>query len=155
MILVDGLNKRLSAEFRATVNSLVSLGTRAAFILVGPLLGFVVDGYGAEVAMLVLAVLFAPTMVVVLMILFNGISNEDTAREKETAGNVGLRLIADMNLALVAVTRREYVLVGSAPASLRETVTATNHQIHVLKIIAVSQSDFQPETSTAANTGQC
>lgn len=31
-----------------------------------------------------------------------------------------------MNLALVAVTRREYVLVGSAPASLRETVTATN-----------------------------
>ena len=85
VILVDGLNKRLSAEFRATVNSLVSLGTRAAFILVGPLLGFVVDGYGAEAAMLVLAVLFAPTMVVVLMILFNGISNEDTAREKETA----------------------------------------------------------------------
>ncbi len=85
VILADGLNRRLNAEFRATVNSLVSLGSRTAFILVGPLLGLVVDVYGVETALLALAVLFAPVLIIVLMILFNGINNENTAREKETA----------------------------------------------------------------------
>ena len=34
--------------------------------------------------MLILAGLFAPTLLVVLVILFNGITNENRAREKES-----------------------------------------------------------------------
>ena len=90
VILGDGLNKRLDAEFRATVNSMVSLGSRSVFILVGPLLGFVVDAWGVETAILVLAALFAPTSIVVLVILFKGIRNENTAQEKAPVVALGL-----------------------------------------------------------------
>jgi MFS family permease len=89
VILADGLNRRLNAEFRATVNSLVSLGSRTAFILVGPLLGLVVDVYGVETALLALAVLFAPVLIIVLMILFNGINNENSALEREVDSGLG------------------------------------------------------------------
>jgi hypothetical protein len=34
-----------------------------------------------------------------------------------------------MNPVFIAVTRREYILVGSAPASLLETVTSTNTEL--------------------------
>jgi hypothetical protein len=35
-------------------------------------------------------------------------------------------IIRDMNPVFIAVTHREYIHVGSAPASLLETVTSTN-----------------------------
>ncbi len=66
VIFYDALNKRLDAEFRATVNSLVSLGMRTIFIIAGPFLGFMVDSYGVNVSLLVLALWFLPTVIFAL-----------------------------------------------------------------------------------------
>ena len=66
VIFYDALNKRLDAEFRATVNSLVSLGMRSIFIVTGPVLGFVVDRYGVNLSLMVLAAWFLPTVAFVL-----------------------------------------------------------------------------------------
>lgn len=67
VIFYDALNKRLNAEFRATVNSLVSLGMRTIFIVAGPILGFLVDSYGVNISLLVLALWFLPTVIFALM----------------------------------------------------------------------------------------
>ena len=66
VIFYDALNKRLDAEFRATVNSLVSLGMRSIFIVAGPVLGYLVDHFGVNFSLLVLAAWFLPTAIVVL-----------------------------------------------------------------------------------------
>lgn len=58
--LFDGLNRRLDAEYRATINSILSLAVRALFIIAGPLLGFAVDEYGIYRSLLGLAVLCLP-----------------------------------------------------------------------------------------------
>lgn len=67
VIFYDALNKRLNAEFRATVNSLVSLGMRTIFIVAGPILGFLIDSYGVNISLLVLALWFLPTVIFALM----------------------------------------------------------------------------------------
>ena len=47
MVLIrDALNARVGGEMRATANSLVSLGTRVAFILMGPFMGWMMDKEG-------------------------------------------------------------------------------------------------------------
>jgi len=44
MVLIrDALNSRVGGEMRATANSLVSLGTRIAFIMMGPFMGWMMD----------------------------------------------------------------------------------------------------------------
>lgn len=50
VILKDALNSRISGELRATVNSMVGLGMRFVFIIGGPLLGWLIDNKGYEVA---------------------------------------------------------------------------------------------------------
>ncbi len=67
VIFYEALNKRLDAAFRATVNSLVSLGMRSIFILTGPVLGYLVDSYGIRVCLLVLAIWFLSTVAFVLL----------------------------------------------------------------------------------------
>ncbi len=81
VIFYDALNKRLSAEFRATVNSLVSLGIRTVFIIAGPLLGFIVDIYGVYVCLLVLAGWFLPTVMIVLIALAKEINHDNYQTE--------------------------------------------------------------------------
>lgn len=81
VIFYDALNKRLDAEFRATVNSLVSLGMRTIFIVAGPILGFMVDAYGVDVSLLVLAAWFLPTVIVVLCGLARQIQSDEKSRE--------------------------------------------------------------------------
>ncbi len=83
VIFYDALNKRLDAEFRATVNSLVSLGMRTIFILAGPILGFLVDNYGVNVSLLVLALWFLPTIIFVLLGLAEQIEAENQATERD------------------------------------------------------------------------
>ncbi|PCJ42536.1 MAG: MFS transporter [SAR86 cluster bacterium] len=78
VIFYDALNKRLDAEFRATVNSLVSLGMRSIFIVMGPILGFLVDSYGVNISLLVLAGWFLPTVIFVLF----GLSKQIKAKEE-------------------------------------------------------------------------
>lgn len=62
VLLYDGLNRRVDAHYRATINSLVSLGTRAVFIICGPLLGYLVDAYSLYVAVQLLLLLFTPLL---------------------------------------------------------------------------------------------
>ncbi len=81
VILADGLNKRLDAEFRATVNSIVSLGFRSIFIITGPLIGVLLDKQGVETSLIALAAIFTPIFGLVLVLLFNSIK-----QEKQTFG---------------------------------------------------------------------
>lgn len=76
VVFYAALNKRLSAEFRATVNSLVSLGTRGIFIVTGPLLGMIVDRQGVQNSLLVLAALFVPLFALVLFFLSKKIAGD-------------------------------------------------------------------------------
>ena len=51
MVLIrDALNARVGGDMRATANSLVSLGTRVAFIILGPFMGWMMDkdGFGLK-----------------------------------------------------------------------------------------------------------
>jgi MFS family permease len=50
VILKDALNSRITGELRATVNSIAGLGMRLVFIIGGPLLGWLIDNKGYEVA---------------------------------------------------------------------------------------------------------
>ncbi len=75
-LFYEALNKRVPGEFRATVNSLVSLAVRAVFIITGPLLGIAMDRQGITDTLLVLVAIFAPLMVLVLVPLFLRIRRE-------------------------------------------------------------------------------
>ncbi len=55
VILLNALNRRVPGCFRATVNSLNSLLFRFGFIVTGPMIGFVADGYGINSALYLLA----------------------------------------------------------------------------------------------------
>jgi MFS family permease len=59
VILRDALNQRIPSEFRATANSLASFGFRGAFVLTGPIVGYVFDLWGMSftLGMLVVATL--------------------------------------------------------------------------------------------------
>lgn len=83
VIFYDALNKRLDAEFRATVNSLVSLGMRTIFIVTGPILGFLVDSYGVNVSLVVLAAWFLPTVIFVLLALARQINHANRSEKTE------------------------------------------------------------------------
>ena len=56
VILRDALNQRVPSEFRATANSLASFGFRGAFVLTGPLVGYVFDLWGMTVTLTLLVV---------------------------------------------------------------------------------------------------
>jgi MFS family permease len=77
VVFFDALNRRLANEYRATINSITSLGIRAIFIVCGPALGFVIDQYGIIVALWVIVGLFTPTLGIILVILSRCISNGD------------------------------------------------------------------------------
>ena len=72
------------AEFRATVNSLVSLGMRSTFIVAGPILGFLVDSYGVNISFLVLAAWFLPTVIFVLF----GLAKQIQVKEQEKSAEL-------------------------------------------------------------------
>ncbi|MEP5764347.1 MAG: MFS transporter [Halieaceae bacterium] len=65
-LFYDALNRRVPGDFRATVNSLVSLGVRGLFILTGPLLGWSLDQYGITSTLLTLLCVFAPVFLLVI-----------------------------------------------------------------------------------------
>jgi hypothetical protein len=55
VILRDALNRRVPSEFRATANSLASFTFRGAFVLTGPVVGYVFDLWGMKVTLIMLA----------------------------------------------------------------------------------------------------
>lgn len=66
-LFYEALNQRVPGEFRATVNSLVSLGVRSTFIVTGPLLGIALDTQGMQATLLGLLAIFTPLMGLVLV----------------------------------------------------------------------------------------
>ncbi|MEH6587660.1 MAG: MFS transporter [Halioglobus sp.] len=66
-LFYEALNNRVPGEFRATVNSLVSLGVRSTFIVTGPMLGLALDTQGMQPTLLGLAAIFTPLMGLVLV----------------------------------------------------------------------------------------
>ena len=83
-LFYEALNRRVPGDFRATVNSLVSLAVRAIFIVTGPVLGFALDRYGMQATLLGLVALFAPVAALVLVPLVLRIRRE-RADDKDPA----------------------------------------------------------------------
>jgi MFS family permease len=55
VILRDALNRRVPGTYRATANSLASFGFRGAFVVTGPLVGYVLDLWGMSTTLWLLA----------------------------------------------------------------------------------------------------
>jgi len=86
VVLKDELNVRVPPSMRATANSISTLGVRFGFVLLGPLLGYLIDGYQHDTAFWVFAGLFAAIAIGVawpLMALMN-------AERKAKAAEAGL-----------------------------------------------------------------
>ena len=77
VVFYTALNKRVESEFRATVNSLVSLGTRGLFIVTGPILGYLIDTQGVHSTLLILATSLTPIVLLVLYFLSIEIRKEE------------------------------------------------------------------------------
>jgi MFS family permease len=75
-LFYEALNRRVPGDFRATVNSLVSLGVRSMFIVTGPLLGYALDSAGMTATLLGMALIFAPLIGLVLVPLMLRIRRE-------------------------------------------------------------------------------
>ena len=67
VLLTDALNRRVPSEFRSTANSMVSLMFRAAYIITGPLLGFVVGWLGIPAALGVLGLVASVSFVALML----------------------------------------------------------------------------------------
>lgn len=78
-LFYEALNRRIPSDFRATVNSLVSLGIRSVFIVTGPVLGWALDGFGTQITLLGLVVMFAPLLFAVVVALGTRIRREHAA----------------------------------------------------------------------------
>ncbi len=84
-LFYEGLNSRVPGDFRATLNSLVSLAVRGVFIVTGPLLGLALDNYGVNSTLLLLLVVFTPLVALVLVPLVMRIRREIDAEKPELA----------------------------------------------------------------------
>jgi MFS family permease len=58
IVLKDALNKRVTADFRATANSVSQMGVRVIFLIFGPLLGYVIDVRGIATACFIMGCLY-------------------------------------------------------------------------------------------------
>ena len=59
VLFLEALNERISSAFRATVISMANLGIRASFCLLGPLVGYGIDGCGLPSVLSALGILFS------------------------------------------------------------------------------------------------
>ena len=83
VVFYNALNQRVDSEFRATVNSLVSLGTRGWVIVTGPLLGYLMDSQGVHSTLLILATCLTPVVLLVLFFLSLEIRKEEARNQAE------------------------------------------------------------------------
>ncbi|MCB1687014.1 MAG: MFS transporter [Halioglobus sp.] len=84
-LFYEALNRRVPGNFRATVNSLVSLAVRAVFIGTGPLLGYTLDRFGVTSTLLIMLAIFAPAIAVVLIPLIARIRREEASENPQVA----------------------------------------------------------------------
>ena len=66
VIFREWINKQFDSQFRATVNSVVSLGVRGVFFFVGPLIGFVIDRYSLQIALYGLSIFYLASFFIIL-----------------------------------------------------------------------------------------
>jgi hypothetical protein len=76
VVLKDALNTRVPAEWRATANSISSMGVRLAFFVLGPLLGWLIENQGYPTALGAYSALF-----VLLFLTFNRSLRRQTGSE--------------------------------------------------------------------------
>jgi hypothetical protein len=67
VLLLGALNERIASTMRATVISMASLSVRAAFSLLGPLVGYGIDFWGLSLVLAALGILYAIAFVVLLL----------------------------------------------------------------------------------------
>jgi len=86
VVLRDELNQRVDASFRATANSVSSLGVRLAFAGFGPLLGWWIDGWGHALAFLWFAAIFLVIGLVFALPLALRLGSESEGEARVDAG---------------------------------------------------------------------
>ena len=67
VLFLNALNEKISSAFRATVISMANLGTRAAFCLLGPLVGYGIDRWGLPSVLSALGILFSIAFVFLIL----------------------------------------------------------------------------------------
>ena len=67
VLFLNALNEKISSAFRATVMSIVNLGTRASFALLGPFVGYGIDAWGLPSVLSALGILFSIVFVLLLL----------------------------------------------------------------------------------------
>jgi len=67
VLFMEALNERIPSAFRATVISLVQLGLRGSFCLLGPLVGYGIDAWGLPSVLSALGILFSIVFVGLLL----------------------------------------------------------------------------------------
>jgi MFS family permease len=67
VLFLNALNERIPSAFRATMISMTQLGTRAAFALLGPLVGYGIDAWGLPLVLSALGILFSLVFVFLLL----------------------------------------------------------------------------------------
>ena len=67
VLFLNALNEKISSAFRATVISMANLGTRAAFCLLGPLVGYGIDRWGLPSVLSALGILFSFAFVFLIL----------------------------------------------------------------------------------------
>jgi MFS family permease len=67
VLFLNALNEKISSAFRTTVISMVQLGTRASFALLGPLVGYGLDAWGLPSVLSALGILFSIAFVFLLL----------------------------------------------------------------------------------------
>jgi hypothetical protein len=67
VLFLQVLNEKISSAYRATVNSMANLGTRASFSLLGPLVGYGIDRWGLPSVLSALGILFSIAFVFLLL----------------------------------------------------------------------------------------
>jgi MFS family permease len=67
VLFLNALNERIETGMRATVISMASLGVRASFSLLGPLIGWGIDAWGLSATLAALAIIYAATFAGLLL----------------------------------------------------------------------------------------
>lgn len=91
------LNNRLESAYRATANSLASFAFRACFVVTGPLLGYVLDFWGMEVALYGVALF---TFLVLLLVIIPLAFLVRQGGEIEERGDINLRIDSEPAVAV-------------------------------------------------------
>jgi MFS family permease len=76
VVLIDALNSRIDGVYRATLNSLISLVSRAVFIVTGTLLGLAIDYHGTRMTAVLLLMIAAPCLILMTLGLLRSIDRD-------------------------------------------------------------------------------